>query len=94
MSRTRVGKIPMLKAVPISSRLSVGIRRLREGLYRILLEDRTNRQAAYFEMGTLKEGKFTAGTSPEGQTAAKNPKFPAALQELKEFATVDSVMSE
>ena len=84
----------MLKSVPLAPRVSVGVRRLAEGLYRVLLEDLTQRKAAYYEIGTLRDGKLTVGKNPQGRAAAAKPEFPAALQELTEFTTVDSVMSE
>jgi hypothetical protein len=87
-------KIPMLKSVPLAPKVSVGVRRLAEGLYRVLLEDLTQRQASYFEVGTLRDGALTVGANPRGQAAVKMPEFPAAIQELSDFTTVDTVMSE
>lgn len=87
-------RILMLKSVPLAPRVSVGVRRLAEGLYRVLLEDLTQRKAAYYEIGTLRDGRLTFGKSPRGQAAATEPGFPAVIRELTEFTTVHQVMSE
>jgi hypothetical protein len=66
------------------------------GVYRVLLEDRSNpnKRIAYFNVGTLKNGKLTHSKSPEGIAITNDPTFPTALEELREFATIDSVMSD
>jgi hypothetical protein len=84
----------MLKSVPLDSQTSVGVRRLSMGCYNVLVEVKNgHRRPSYFQVGTMRDGNLTRGTSPEGQAVFNRLNFQTALQELREFAAADFVMS-